>query len=57
MSIDLSGKSLVNDELMAEILESNGSVDLTDEQMDSFFVDTNEEVKDHNEDSNMGDTV
>ena len=57
MSIDLSCKSLVNDELMAEILESNGSVDLTDEQMDSFFVDTNEEGKDHNEDSNMGDTV
>ena len=57
MSIDLSGKSLVNDELTAEILESNGSVDLTDEQITSFFVNTNEEVKDHNEDSNMGDTV
>ena len=42
---------------MAEILESNGSVDLTDEQIDSFFVDTNEEGKDHNEDSNMGDTL
>ena len=42
---------------MAEILESNGSVDLTDEQMDLYFLDTNEEVKDHNEDSNMGDTV
>ena len=42
---------------MAEILESNGSVDLTDEQIDSFFLNINEEGKDHNEDSNMGDTL